>query len=203
MVNTRAVSGIGLQLIEASRSTLEQEVRQLCALYGKKEVEVALKKAQPSRRGRPPEPDGPALWRVALADARDWLEGRDPFQIRKTYSIAVAEANRVPGHSPDATKRRFERKLGKRRRAWMLLAAEYISRTEYPAIKNAEALEALGRFHKSESYLSCAADVRSLIDDFQILTFTATGLETLKQIEDAMALRKDSFLDRLTKVRTR
>lgn len=185
-VSTRGLQSIGSAALNASSPTLDQEVQRLCLRYGKKEVAAALKKVRSSRVGRPPEPDNPALWDIAQADARDWLDGHDPFKLRTNYSIAIAEADRNPGHNRDATKRRFERKLGKKRRFWMYLAAEQITRTEYSAIKRVEALRTAADDSSFPPFNDWADEVQIKIDDFEQRFPNEIGSKTVQEIEAAL-----------------
>jgi hypothetical protein len=111
---------------------LDQEIRRLIAVHGAEAVKREVKAATRPRRGRKQEKDGPLLHPFLEQDARDWLEGRDPFALRSQKSIARQVATENPGHSFDSTMRRLERKLASNRRRFMLYAALDISRREYP-----------------------------------------------------------------------
>ena len=114
--------------------TVEDDIRRAINRYGAKAVKDAAKQLTKSKRGRPNLPDYPKLRDVFEADARDWLDGRDPMAERSNYSIAKSFAETNPGQSPISTYQRIERKLAKKPfdRTWiMLVTAEKISRTSY------------------------------------------------------------------------
>lgn len=95
--------------------SLDEELEQLCRIYGFQAVQNALKKQNKVKRGRKPEEDGPLLAAVAKADAAAWMEGRNPFEERNNWQIANAYAKEAPGHNFDSTLRRILRKLSERR----------------------------------------------------------------------------------------
>ena len=131
------MSGAGGQPVNAllpaaNAIPLEQEIRRLIAVHGAAAVKAEVKAATRPRRGRKQEKDWPLLYPFLQQDARDWLEGRDPFALRSQKSIAREVATQNPGHSFDSTMRRLERKLASSRSRFMLYAALEISRREYP-----------------------------------------------------------------------
>src|SRR5690606_37500334 len=75
--------------------------------------------------------DQAVLQEVGEADASLWMEGKDPFEERKSYQIAKDYAQKNPGHSEKSTVFRINRKLKKQRRAGMYfsLAAHLLSMT--------------------------------------------------------------------------
>ena len=127
--------------------TLEQEIRRLIAAHGADAVKREIKAATKPRRGRTPEKDWPLLHPYFLADARDWLERRDPFALRSQKSIAREVAANNPGHSSDSTMRRIERKLASRRKRFMLYHAHDLSRREYPFAEYLRVSEELAKLY--------------------------------------------------------
>lgn len=125
--------------------TLEQEVRRLIAVHGAEAVKAEITAATKPRRGRKPEKDWLLLRPYIEADARDWLEGRDPFVLRSQKSIAREVAAKHKGQSFDSTMRRIERKLAEKRERMMLYTAEAMSRREYPYPAHFKVLEELAK----------------------------------------------------------
>jgi hypothetical protein len=133
--------------LELVGPTVDDDIRRAITRYGKDAVKEAVKRQTTSKRGRKPEKDWPELREAIEADARDWLEGGDPFATRSNYSMAKDFADRNPGHSYPATMQRIERKLAKNR-AWMTFAtAMNLSRDDYPHAAHIRALEALAGAH--------------------------------------------------------
>jgi hypothetical protein len=126
--------------------TVDDDIGRAIRRYGAEAVKLAIKKQTKAKKGRKPEKDWPELRDIIEADARDWLNGKDPLQTRSNYSIAQDFARRNPGHSAVSTHQRIERKLKKKphdRRWFMLLTAESLSRDGVPYSQHMRALEAL------------------------------------------------------------
>jgi hypothetical protein len=137
-----ALAPMASALSTVAAPTLEQEVRRLIAAHGAEAVREELRLATKRPRGRVPEKDWPLLAADLKQDARDWLEGRDPF-ARSNYSIATRIAKEHPGHSAQATYRRILRKLAAKRKSFLLYTALALSEREYPFGAYLRTLEAL------------------------------------------------------------
>lgn len=132
--------------------TLEDDIRRVINRYGAAAVREAVAKLTKPRRGRPKISDMRELQPVMQKDAREWLEGGDPFSTRTNYAIAKEYADSRPGHSAVSTCQRIERKLGKKpfdRRWYMLVTAMEITRAEYPYALHIRALEELAAVENS------------------------------------------------------
>jgi hypothetical protein len=132
--------------------TVEDDIRRAISKYGKTAVKAAVAELTKPRKGRPDEKDWPGLRHIMEADAREWLDGGDPFATRTNYSIAKEFADRQPGQSHPSTMKRIERKLAKKpydRRWYMLVTAEHIARDSYPHSDYIHVLEELsaGDYH--------------------------------------------------------
>ncbi|GGE05597.1 hypothetical protein GCM10011529_09980 [Polymorphobacter glacialis] len=125
------------------RPTLDEELARLCGIYGKTEVLGAAKRAAKAKTGRPREKDIRLMWSHLEADARTWLDGRDPFTLVSNYSIAKACTAIAPGQSEISTHRRLMAKLSKQREDWVLVQAYRLARIEYPYSTYLRTLEAL------------------------------------------------------------
>lgn len=97
---------------------LAEALNPIIAKYGRELVrDCAIALTRPPR-GRRPEGDWRLLADDLKRDAADWLNGR----TRASNSgIAKRFARKYPGHSEEATARRIQKKLGKRREEQMLL----------------------------------------------------------------------------------
>lgn len=115
------------------QTTVDEELRNLINRFGADVVRETSVRLTKKKRGRKQERDwqviGPKFIRQ---DATDWLDGRDPFELRSNYSIAVEFAKENPGHNPQATHRRIMGKLAKKRRMFFMLSAIEICRHERP-----------------------------------------------------------------------
>jgi hypothetical protein len=128
---------------------LDTQIRILISRHGADAVCDALAKATKKKRGRKPDNDWPLLAESMRLDAKDWLEGRDPFKLRTNYAVAKRFAEEHPGHSAVSTHARVERKLKEKRRWWMLVSAQQLARNEYPFGDYLRALDALSKLDQA------------------------------------------------------
>jgi hypothetical protein len=128
---------------------LDFQIRTLIARHGADAVCDALAKATKKKRGRRPDEDWPFLSENMGLDAKDWLEGRDPFKLRTNYAVAKRFAEEHPGHSAVSTYARVERKLRDKRRWWMLVSAQQLARSEFPIADYLRAMDALGKLDRT------------------------------------------------------
>lgn len=153
--------------LELVGPTVDDDIRRAITRYGKDAVKEAVKRQTTSKRGRKPEKDWPELREVIEADARDWLQGGDPFATRSNYSMAKDFADRNPGHSYPATMQRIERKLAKNR-VWMTFAtARNLSEEGYPYSAHIRALEALSGVSSHPVWSELVEQARSELADYE------------------------------------
>jgi hypothetical protein len=161
-----ALSAFGPKL-ELVGPTVDDDIRRAITRYGKDAVKEAVKRQTTSKRGRKPEKDWPELREQIDADARDWLQGGDPFATRSNYSMAKDFADRNPGHSYPATMQRIERKLAKSR-AWVTFAtAMNLSRDDYPHAAHIRALEALSQTDVHPVWADLLENAKSELADYE------------------------------------
>lgn len=131
--------------------TVDDDIRRAIGRYGADAVKRAVKEATKAKRGRKREPDWPELREIFEADARDWLEGKNPFEARSNYAIAKELSERNPGHSIVSTHKRIERKLSRgthERRWFVFVLAENLSRDAGPHEAHIRALVALSELRE-------------------------------------------------------
>jgi len=162
-----ALSAYGPRL-ELVGPTVDDDIRRAITRYGKAAVKEAIKRQTASKRGRRPEKDWPELRELIEADARDWLQGGDPFATRSNYSIAKDFADRNPGHSYPATMQRIERKLAKSRVSITLVTAMNLSREDYPHAAYIRALEALSRTEAHQIWTDLLENAKSELTDYEL-----------------------------------
>lgn len=129
-------------------STVNNEVRRLIRRFGADAVKRAVKEEAKAKRGPKKKPDWKELREFIEADARAWLEGRDPFKSLTNHALAKAFAERHPGHSAISTFDRIKRKLraGTYNRRWyVLVTALELSRDAYPHAAHVRTLDALSK----------------------------------------------------------
>ncbi len=161
-----ALSAHGPKL-ELVGPTVDDDIRRAITRYGKDAVKEAVKRQTSSKRGRKPEKDWPELQETIEADARDWLQGGDPFSTRSNYSMAKDFADRNPGHSYPATMQRIERKLAKSR-VWMTLAtAMRLSDEGYPHAAHIRALETLSVESPHPVWVKLVEEARAELVDYE------------------------------------
>jgi len=107
-------------------STVDDDVQQLIRRHGKDTFLEAVKRQTKAKLGRKAELDWLRLVPYIQADETDWLEGRDPIQLRSHYSIAQQFAKEHPGYNQSATATRVLRKLSDKRR-WTSLTTAWLS----------------------------------------------------------------------------
>ena len=149
--------------------TVDDDIRRIVSRYGAAVVREAIKRHTKAKPGRPAEPDWPELRDVIEADARDWLQGGDPFSSRSNYSIAknFADKNFGRGQSYSADMKRIERKLVKRRRLTTLLVAENLSRDGYPHAAHIRTLEALRTIATHPVWASTLDRAKMYVADYE------------------------------------
>lgn len=126
--------------------TVDDDIRRAIVRYGAKAVREATQRLSKSKRGRKSINDWPELSPIFKQDARIWLEGGDPFEVKSNYAIAKEYALANVGQSVEATHERIERKLGKEphnRRWYILLFAFHLSKADWPYSRHLRALEEL------------------------------------------------------------
>lgn len=141
-----ALAPLAMPQMDLVGPTVNDDIRRAIWRYGAEAVKNAVKEETKAKRGRKQERDWPELREVIQSDARDWLQGIDPFAARSNYAIAKDFAERRPGHNTISTHKRIERKLSKRpydRRWFTLVTAENLSRDAFPYAAHLRALEAL------------------------------------------------------------
>jgi hypothetical protein len=113
--------------------TLEEELKTLIGRFGSDVVRENTLALTKKKRGRKQEKDWPIIGpRIIRLDAIDWLDGRDPFQIRSNFSIAVEFTKEYPGHNSQSTHRRIMGKLAKKRQLLFMMTALELSERERP-----------------------------------------------------------------------
>ena len=122
---------------------LQSELERLARFYGASKVKAAAAKLRRERRGRKEEADFIHLAHVFSQDAKDWLDGLDPFTMRRNYAIAKEFSQKHPGHSAAATHRRLMGKLAKRRRHYCFIAAVQQAKSGRPIPDLLRAMTAL------------------------------------------------------------
>lgn len=154
-------------------TTVNDEVRRLIWRFGADAVKRAIKEETKTKRGPKKKPDWKELREVVEADARDWLEGRDPFKLRTNHAIAKMFAESRPGHSAISTFDRIKRKLriGPYNRRWyILVTAEGMSRDTYPHAAYLRTLEALSKLPDANDVWGSMLEMaRASIADYERL----------------------------------
>jgi len=173
-----------LSKIDLVGPTASDDVRRAIGRYGAKAVKVAVIEQTKRKRGRPPEHDFRELRGVIELDARDWIEGRDPFKLRTNYSIAQEFSQRCPGHNPAATQRRIMGKLSKKREWMMLVTAEQMTRAHYPYAENVRALNALIAYDSRWGWDTLLEIASKNIADYTSKLGAPVDELTMKQIEE-------------------
>ena len=146
--------------------TVDDDVRRIIARYGADAVKEAVRTQTKPKRGRKPERDWPLLWPYIERDAREFLEGGDPFKRWSNYAIAKDYADMHPGQSHPAIMKRITGRLKAKRKLFMLIEAERISRTDYPFAVNLRAVTELTRADRHPVWASMFARAKKHIDDY-------------------------------------
>jgi hypothetical protein len=123
--------------------TVDADMRRLILRYGEEAARQALKTQTARKRGRPHEKDWQFLAPILRVDARNWLEGGDPFSTRSNASIAREIAEKHRGQSLESDLKRITRKLSQSRRYLTFCEAEIIARKEFPCATYLRVLDAL------------------------------------------------------------
>ena len=168
-------------------SSLAVEIRGLIGSYGKEAVRDAALAATKKPRGRQKENDWFLLHAALTADARDFLEGRDPFYLRSKYAVAKRFAEEHPGHNVAATMRRVQRKLAEGRRFQILFRAWLDSYWSYPVAAHIKALEALLEQQEYDSPQAAAQLWRPRVEE--VNRFIDAYRERFGEPDTAMTMR--------------
>lgn len=130
-------------LSPSERQQLEKDFRRLIGRYGPDAVRVVGQRETAKPVGRKADNDWPKLRPWLEMDARDWLDGRDPAQLRKPYFVGTAIAREHPGQSPTSTRDRIRSKLKRTRKPAFLIIALEIALVERPLQDVYRVIEAL------------------------------------------------------------
>lgn len=176
--------------------TVDDDIRRAIWRYGAEAVKKAVKEATKAKRGRKREPDWSELRETIEADAREWLDGKDPFAARTNYAIAKQFSERNPGHSIISTHKRIERKLSRGpydRRWYTLVSAESQSRDCGPYGAHIRTLQALSELPETTqpNVWQLALDrARSTIADFEAREGNLPPDEmTFREVEEVVKRR--------------
>jgi hypothetical protein len=170
--------------------TVEDDLRRVISRYGVEAVRKAAAKLAKAQRGRPKVDDLDELKAATHADAHDWLEGRNPYDLRSDYSIAKEIADKKPGQSHPATMKRILRKLknGKSggRRFRMLAIAEHLGSEGYSYRIYQKTVEELSGMGVHKVWDELADRVRSDIADYERKRGESPGPEmSMKEVREA------------------
>ncbi|MDC8753320.1 hypothetical protein OIK40_01535 [Erythrobacter sp. sf7] len=146
--------------------TVDDDVRRIIARWGAEAVKESVKVQTKPKRGRKPEKDWPLLWPYIERDAREWLDGGDPYERWTDYSIAKDYADKHPGQSHPAVMKRITKRLKAKRKIFALIEAERISTTDYPYTAHLRALAELTRAERHPVWASMYARAKKQIDDY-------------------------------------
>ena len=168
--------------------TLDQLISELVGWYGADAVRDATARLAKKRRGRTIETDLSEITYTVEQDAIDWLNGLDPFKLRSNYSIAKNAASANPGHSYDATFRRFMGELAKCRVPMVYNIAAGFSLVDYPFGMLFRAEQALASIDSwmARAVAGLANDKRNLLDQYQELLGTPDPELTWPEISAAV-----------------
>jgi hypothetical protein len=171
---------------------LRQEVRRLVGHYGGDAVKRAVKGQTRTKRGPKKIADWKELRPFVIADARVWLEGRDPFKLLTNHALAKSFAERNPGHSAISTFDRIRRKLRTEpfnRRWYVLVTAAELSHDAYPHAAYLRALNALAELPDVGEGWSVILDgARNKLATYRRCYGSAAAATlTMAEIEEAVA----------------
>jgi len=150
-----------------AKEGLDFEVSRLCDIYGKPAVEAAIKRHK-GKRGRRTIYDHDRMASFYRQDARDWLDGRDPMELRKSNSIAMrfARANPEGMTTENSITSRIVRNLKRNRHQIMLHVAITMAQNEYPYLTYLTTLATLADLKEYEArpyYLECLEHAKALV----------------------------------------
>lgn len=147
---------------------LDDALEQLIRAHGKQAVRTRAWELTKSKPGRKPDPDWKVLWPIIQEDAELWLHEHETALAKRTnYKMAQAFAAEFPGHSALSTHRRIMGKLAKKRRIFMLIAAEHQSRSDFPFNAHLRALEALAKCGRHEVWDAMLGRARAELDQYR------------------------------------
>ncbi|GAA0638058.1 hypothetical protein GCM10009424_10650 [Sphingomonas ursincola] len=131
-------------LLAGYRDSLDNQIKRLVDQHGVDAVRDSVKRNTKKKPGRKPENDWPILSEFLAMDAIDWLDGRDPMEIRTNYQLAKYVSERTPGQSPVSTHRRVMQKLADKRLRFILIHAVQHAEYHRPVAEYLRAVAALG-----------------------------------------------------------
>jgi len=169
--------------------TVDDDVRRIIARWGANAVKEAVKVQTKPKRGRKPEKDWPLLWPYIQRDAREWLQGGDPFSQWSDYSIAKDYADKHPGHSHPATMKRVTGRLKASRKGFAMIEAERMSREGYPFAAHLRALEEMTKLDRHQVWAEQYARARQVIADYHA-KYGAMPPDNLSMFEVEFEARK-------------
>ena len=153
--------------------TVDDDVRRIIGRWGAEAVKDSVKAQTKPKRGRKPEKDWPLLWPYIERDAREWLEGGDPYERWSDWAIANEYAKEHPGQSTSSTVKRIVGRLKAKRQIFILIEAERISRADYPFACNLRALTELTRAERHPVWASMYARATKYLEDYKAKYGTA------------------------------
>jgi hypothetical protein len=149
---SNATSNLARQL-DLIGPSVDDDIRRAISRHGADAVLESAKRQCGRQRGRPKVNEWPELRPIILAEAKDWLAGKDPIAVRTANSIAEEIADKNPGHNRSSTVSRIRRKLNQtpHGRYWQILVCAYrVSEEEsYPY---ARSVRALGELRKIDGH---------------------------------------------------
>lgn len=167
--------------------TVDDDLRRLIGRYGAQTVKEAATRLTKAKRGRKALRDWAELMPMINADARDWLDGSDPFAARSPYVMAKSYADENPGHDHASTMQRIARKLRQKRygRHWyVFVRAMEISSDAYPYASHLRALAELGKLDTHPVWQSIADRLQGNVADYRAKWGEPADELTVKQIEE-------------------
>ena len=167
---------------------LDNEIQRLIGIHGEPAVREATKRLTAMKQGRKPEKDWQDLEEWIEQDARDWLDGLDPFKLRSNYFLAKTISKAKPGHNQVASHRRILGKLSKRRTIYLLMSAWNIAEFSRPYadyFRVCEALAATGAVF-AQTILGLADSHRGQLERYRGRFGDPSPSMTVAEIQEAL-----------------
>lgn len=179
------LAGIGPK-VDFVGPTVDDDVRRIIWRYGAAAVQEAVKRQTRPKRGRRKIPDWKELRPFIEEDALLWLQGEDPFALRKDYAIAKVLADAGPVHYHAATMDRIKRKLrGKQgRKFFVYFTAMEMSRDQYSFKRHISAIRALKELAGDDSWDLTLTNAIGRVANFEQWNGEADDSLTMAQIEE-------------------